>query len=117
MGTTLAEYYRVREGTSVKLEISIGHGQIGVSSGTVGGRPIFEETKGNVNHDLGDGGSLVKSTLYITTTVTNIQPATNKTSVTYKLSGGTEDFESTLEETAKGQGDVVHYIATFTFYK
>jgi hypothetical protein len=118
MSTSLTKLYRVNnDDQSVQLSITIGDGQVGVTSINLGSEQIVSNHKNSIlSMDIGTGEDLKGKTLYCTTSVTDVQSTTNQTSVMYELHGGKIPFSQTLSETVAGDGDVVFYTATFYFY-
>ncbi|MFH1861807.1 MAG: hypothetical protein ABH878_03245, partial [bacterium] len=64
---------------------------------------------------VGKGSNLIGKVLNCTTTVTDIVPETNDTSITYELTGGIDPFRQTLQTTAPRAGGVIFYTAQFYF--
>ena len=117
MSTFLSKLYRVRKDDTVTLKITIGHGQVGTTIVNLSGNELVTGHHGSLELTLpGTGETLSGKTLYCSTTVADIQTATNETSVTYVLEGGAIPFKQTLQETVESHGDVVFYTAVFRFY-
>ena len=62
---------------------------------------------------VGTGSDLRGRRLRVTTAVTDTNPATNHTSVTYQLTGGAADRTVTSEYTVSSAGGTVDYDAIF----
>lgn len=112
---THTNLYRVLPNTPVTLEIVIGNAQVGGSALTLNGMPLPVD---NVTHrtNIGQAGqNLVGSILQCATTVQDINPATNRTSVTHNFSGGVSDqsFPFTVEVSA--DSGLARYLITFLF--
>lgn len=118
MSTSLTKLYKVNnDNQAIRLSVTIGDGQIGVTSVNLGSEQMVVNHKNSLlDKEIGNGLNLKGKVLFCTTTVTDVQQATNKTSVTYELKGGQIPFSQTLSETVTSDGDVVFYTATFYFY-
>ena len=93
------------ENDIIKLTLVVGEGQYGSSA--------FKNFNGQIeagailNRILGSAGSIKGKKLIITTTVTDTNPDTNRTSVSYQLNGKNVD---TLEyEVEQDNGTLVYY--------
>jgi hypothetical protein len=117
MSTFLSKLYRIQEDQEVTLRITIGHGQVGTTSVSLGVDELVTGHHGTLELVLpATGADLNGKTLYCSTVVADVQTQTNETSVTYELTGGVKPFSETLQETVDDEGDVVFYTATFRFY-
>jgi hypothetical protein len=116
MSTVLAKYYHVIPAQDVSFKLSIGFGQKSTTSINLNDLSFITNQIGEINLPLGKGDALKGKTLYVTTTVSDVQPNTNETSVTYQLEGGIAPYKNTLQETAPKPNDVVFYTATFVFF-
>jgi hypothetical protein len=96
----------------VKLDVTVGEGQKAFLEVLLNGRPIGH---GADVKDLavGKGSELAGSRLRITATVTDTNTDTNRTSVTYRLTGGRSTMVRTSEHTVDIDGDTVDYDAIF----
>lgn|SRR5262249_30979877 len=105
--------YRVQHNQPIRLQIVIGDGQVGGTALTLDGVPTpFDNTAGQAT--IGQpGATLVGKVLHCATTVQDINPASNITSVTYRLSGGlaTKDFPFGTQVTA--DSGLARYLITF----
>jgi hypothetical protein len=109
-GTTVEEDYVVGDGP-VTLAIEIGDGQIGGSAVFLNHVVI---AKGNVELvHLGSGPAIAGQPLGVRTIVTDIREQTNRTDVTYTLSGGEDTLIVTLEQEVENDGDSISYIGVF----
>lgn len=105
-------FYQVVPGGIVTLEIITGDGQVSGSALLLNGRPL-PFVQGSGPQPIGT--NLAGSVLNVRTIVRDINPATNRTSVTYRLAGGAEprDFPFAIEVSAdKG---AAHYLIAFVF--
>jgi hypothetical protein len=116
MSTVLAKYYQVNSAQDVTFKLSVGFGQKSTTSVNLNDIQMITNQLGKINLPLGKGDTLKGKTLYVTTTVSDVQPSTDETSVTYQLEGGTAPYNNTLQETAPKPNDVVFYTATFVFF-
>jgi hypothetical protein len=107
--------YRVQPGQPVQIDTVIGDGQVGGTALTLNGVPVqFDNLTGRGM--VGQvGTNLVASVLQCLTTVQDVNPATNKTSVTYTLTGGlaTQTFPFSVQVTA--DSGLARYSITFLF--
>ena len=111
---TSTNFYQLVEGRMVTLEVITGDGQASGTALLLNGRSHpFVQGKGP--QPIGD--DLAGSVLNVRTIVRDINPATNRTSVTYKLAGGVQPkaFPFSIEVSAdKG---AAHYLIAFVFTK
>ena len=97
----------------ILLTIVIGNGQPGSSRVKLNGKLIAgRDINGLV---IGKGNEIKGSTLKITTVVNDFQINTNRTSVQYLLSGGTESKRYYLEANVDIDGDSVYYFTNIKF--
>ena len=87
---TETELYAVGDSHSITLQITIGDGQVGGSHVVLDGADVPTNPLG---HYVIRGDNLRYKLLICTTQVKDVQANTNRTSVAYSLSGGTEDQE------------------------
>ena len=109
----LERNYVVSNGAGpVLISVIIGDGQIG------GSAVFLDQTqiaKGEILHQqVGSPAALVNRRLSVRTVVADINEQTNKTSVTYVLTGGAGDAEYTLWFEAAQDKQQVLYSALFT---
>ena len=108
------QVYQVGSGTAVTLTITIGDGQVGGSSVVWQGVTVAQgEVKGL--QIGGSGAGLGGELLLCTTTVHDVNPATNHTSVTYQLAGGSADQSYTYTIDVSEAGGMAIYAITFVF--
>lgn len=108
------QIYAVGSGEAVSLTVTIGDGQVGGSSVIWQGKTVAQgEVKGL---QVGDPGvPLTGDLLLCTTTVQDINTASNHTSVTYALSGGSADQSFTYSIDVSEPGGSAIYAITFVF--
>jgi hypothetical protein len=117
MSSSLTKAYQLRkDGTEIKLIISIGEAQLGVTSVSLENDLIVNNKAGTVERIIGKDSNLVGKSLYCGSTVTDVRTETNRTSITYRLEGGVNVYENTLQETVNNDGEVVRYNASFFFF-
>jgi hypothetical protein len=78
--------YPVTDGQNVRLHVNIGDGQAGGSSVFLG--PDMITAGHEIDVDLGPGERLRGMLLVISSTVVDVQPATNRVSTFVDLTGG-----------------------------
>lgn len=117
MSTSLSKFYQVRDEDSVTFKITIGHGQVGITSVNLGKERIKSDYQNTLELTIPEKGKDLKGKkLFCSTIVADVRTETNETSVTYELTGGAKPFKQTLQESVESEGDVVFYVATFLFY-
>lgn len=98
----------------VTLTIKIGDGQLGVSNMWLDRVPL--PPRNPVDHvTIGDGVTLVGRTLLVHTTVSDVNAQTNRTSVTYTLSGVVGHSPVIVTHNADTNGEFVLFVTTFRF--
>jgi hypothetical protein len=102
--------YKVGEG-DVRLQAIIGEGQFGSSLAIVGSK-TFDHMH-DLDEVLGPASELRGKELMVLSVVTDTNAQTNRTSVTYRLTGGPAPLEQTLSFTVDNESDSVDYKATF----
>jgi hypothetical protein len=107
----IRDSYIVAEGP-VTLDVSLGEGQKGFIEVLLSGKVLASGTRIE-GLELGDGQALAGQKLRITSTVTDTNPMTNRTSVTYRLSGGKSDRRYMSRHEVDSEGDTVDYDAIF----
>ena len=106
-------FYSVKPNTPVSLSVTIGDGQVGGSAVTLSGALVGS---GEEIRDLRigkQGQDLRNASIECTTTVKDVNPATNRTSVTYALRGGKEDRDFTYDVTVSEAGGRAVYLVIF----
>ena len=107
------EFYPVNPNTPVTLSITIGDGQVGGTAVTLNGELV--DSGGDIqNLQVGKPGQdLRNSSIECTTTVKDVNPATNHTSVTYALRGGKQAHDFPYDVTVSQPGGRAVYLITF----
>lgn len=101
-------------GTSpVELRVVVGDGQFGSTVVRLDGVEIASGVLGMLQ--VGKGKDLRGSRLSVSTTVTDVQRSSNRTSVTYALSGGKSTDVHPMSVDVDTDGGSVLYIGRFTF--
>lgn len=103
----LVEDYEVADG-DVTISVVVGQGQRGYTSVShdgleLGHGPTITELA------IGDGAVIRGTELRVSTTVTDTNPNTNLTSVTYTLKGGREDRTYRLMYEVEESGTIRYY--------
>jgi hypothetical protein len=109
-----SEFYRVVPNRPVVLTIETGDGQVSGTSLRLDGQAHpFNNPDGP--QEIGAGRNLVNSMLHIHTIVGDVNPATNRTSVTYRLTGGVESATHSFAVDVSGEKGAAHYVIVFFF--
>jgi hypothetical protein len=116
MGTTINRIIRVTADEVVELKITIHFGQLGSTAIYLDAEKQLDETDSKISVSLGKGKDLRRKELRCSTMVQDVNTKTNKTAVTYKLSGGRKPYEEKLQKTVVEDGEIAWYTATFNFY-
>lgn len=108
------EFYKVKPRTPVTLSIIIGDDQVGGSEVIWKDRSL---ASGRVDGlTVGQAGDELRGTeLECTTTVRDVNPATNNTSVTYRLVGGEPSPQEFLKHAVSQPGGRAVYAMSFLF--
>lgn len=116
MAVTQSIFYPIKDDDAavVKLRIVIGQAQKGATSVHRGGTLIVSTNDDVVDVDLGTGAAVRGQKFYCATVVTDVNPQTNLTSVTWELTGGDRIFAKACTETLDHDGDSVLYVAVIT---
>lgn len=112
MSVNLNTEYRVGSG-NLSLTVVIGDAQFGTSILKLDGENIQLGIIDNVS--LGTGSDLIGKVLTIKTIVSDVNDATNHTSVTYSFREGTNEQKYGLEAVVGEEGGSVMYRAAFRF--
>lgn len=107
----LRESYLLKAGP-VTLDVDVGEGQRGYVEVQLNGR-LIQSGPGISQLRLGDGSDLRGGRLRVTSTVTDTNPQTNRTNVTYRLSGGQRDTSYISSHEVDRPGGTVDYDAIF----
>jgi hypothetical protein len=111
---TLNEKYSVGMG-DVHLTVTIGEGQQGRSSVLLNAREILRTSPPIGALLLGPGPDLASGTLTVRTVVNDVVAATNRMSVTYKLSDGQSSEEFISKGSVVTENDFLVFEANFSF--
>lgn len=108
MPTTTTEY-RVADAEAVLLDVWIGDAQAGGSVAYLGTRRV---AAGRTIRDreLGPGEELRGRVLVVSTTVVDVQPSHDRTSVTVRLRGGTPAELPIVQSSSAAPGGAVNYL-------
>jgi hypothetical protein len=105
------EFYRVVPGQPVRVQATIGNGMVGGTSVTRNGH-VQQLTTGTVT--VGNPGEdLRRSMIHCITTVRDINPASDTTVVTYRLTGGEKDLEVSYSVDVNVTGGHARYLIDF----
>jgi hypothetical protein len=107
------QLYPVGGASSVRLEVVYGYAQPGSTVTTWQGEVESVPPEGR-SYDRG-GGPLGGSMLFCKSSVKDENPATNRTSVVYRLSGGPEAKEYPYEVVVPENGGLAEYSINFVF--
>jgi hypothetical protein len=109
------QVYEVGDSRAVTLEVIIGDSQAGGTSLIWRANVINSPPSVQPVTVSADGAPLRAEILNCTTTVRDINPNTNRTSVTYVLRGGARDREYPYSVEVPGQGEFAQYVIDFVF--
>jgi hypothetical protein len=108
------QLYVVGGSATVSLAITIGDGQVGGSNIIWQGETVAQGEVEGLEVSGAEGG-LTGQLLLCTTMVRDINAATNHTSVTYALAGGSTDQSFTYSIDVAEPGGMAIYAITFVF--
>lgn len=111
---TGTKLYKVIKNKPVYLSIIVGEGQVGGTALSWQNQIIQEENVDNYMIDA-PGMNLKGKILRCATKVLDINPNTNKTSVTYQFKGGKKEEEFTFKADIQMDGMSALYAITFVF--
>lgn len=106
-----ASQYAVGDG-DVRLKVTIGQGQFGSTLVTVGAKVFAQERL--FDQVIGRGRELRGQAVTVFSVVNDTNLQTNRTSVTYELTGGPTPLKQTAGLTVDEERESVDYVATFT---
>lgn len=113
MANAVSIFYEVGDSTDpVVLTITVGEAQWGATIVRKGQEILADSEETEVVVELGPAPELKRSKVLCTTTVQDVNETTNRTSVTWHLTGGKGDLEKTKTETVDHDGDTALYAAT-----
>jgi hypothetical protein len=112
---TSTEGYQVKDGSRLTLEIIVGDGQAGGTSILWQG-DIVDFPPSSFPFEIAEDGATARArTLHCTTRVRDVNPNTNRTSVTYKLRGGKNDKDFHFSTNVPKPDDFATYVVDFIF--
>jgi hypothetical protein len=109
---TLETAVQLEEDGDTAISVEIGDGQIGGGVIKLEGTEICKTPV--ENHPLGSGSQLKGKTLLAKTIVSDENPHTNKTSVTYYFKQGEKEQKFVSKAEVENDGDVIGYWAKFS---
>lgn len=113
---TATRLYKVGTNAPVFLTVTIGDSQVGGTTVIFDGQSLGPDDGEINNLPIGKAGDNIQFKLLVcTTNVKDINPASNKTSVTYTLTGGEEPQDFPFEIDASQNGGYAMYAVTFAF--
>lgn len=102
--TTIVDSFATgKENKKLKLKITIEHAQLSKSTVRINKKTIGE-FENSFEVELGNTKELWASTLYVTTTETDIDPDSNRTSFALEIIGGEKVYSQKLEKTVASGG-------------
>ena len=104
-------------GKDVRLSITIGEGQLGMSSVSLGTQLLVKASDTIGGLLLGSGSDLIDEELRVDTVVTDVSSLTNRMSVTYRLEGGKARKAWLAKGKVTSAFDTLFFRATFSFTK
>lgn len=111
---TSTNFYVVHPDSDVELRVFTGDGQVSGTALLLNGSPFpFNSPAGP--QVIGRGQDLVGSVLNVKTTVRDVNPATNQTSVTYVLDDGVNTCSYPHAIDVSADKGAAHYLVTFVF--
>jgi hypothetical protein len=97
----------------IKLSVTIGDAQVGGSVVFIDGKKL-KQSGAIVDLPLGNAAALVGKAVVVRTLVSDINPKSNHTSVTYVLEGDST-ARMTLSREVPAHGDAVRYVTKLDF--
>jgi hypothetical protein len=111
---TSTNFHRVVPDRPVVLSILTGEGQVSGTALLLNGEPRPFNSPGGPQ-ELGRGEALIGSFLHAKTTVRDVNPMTNRTSVTYVFDDGVEATEYPYSIEVSAEHGAAHYLVAFLF--
>jgi hypothetical protein len=115
------ETYKLKKDSNelVKLSVTIGHGQLGVTRIYKGVEAVLPDITGSFrDFELGDNVSLNDENRKIDIVVKDVNQITDQTSVTIELTGGEEDVTYEKKPIMVEQsGGYAYYLTVIYFYR
>lgn len=116
MPVTQSIFYRLADpAATVRLRVLTGQAQKGATVVQHGCTLVTTTNDDEVTVELGTAEEMRGQKIHCTTVVTDVNPQTNLTSVSWELTGGAETYTKTSTETLDHSGDSVLYVAAITF--
>jgi len=109
---TDTNFYRVKPIGQIFMTVTIGNGQVGGTSATLNGVPVPVNPLGETPIGL-PAQDLRNSILQVMTTVRDVNPDTNHTSVTHSFSGGVLPESFLHEISVNVDKDNARYFITY----
>jgi hypothetical protein len=111
---TTNDDYRVGAGAGdIRLAVTIGEGQFGTSRAKLDGSELATGS-GPFSVKVGKRSEVKGKTLFVRTVVNDVNSLTNRMSVTYRLTGGTEPAKIVAKGTVTQEGDVLIFDANIS---
>jgi hypothetical protein len=106
------KFYAVKPNSQIFLAVNVGDGQVGGTSLQLNGSSIPFNPAGETTIGA-PGQDLRRSILHIVTTVKDVNPATNQTSVTHRFRGGVTDETYPYAISVKADQGTAQYFITY----
>ena len=105
-------FYLVRSNQPIAIRVTVGDNQVGGTALRLNGSSIPFNPAGATPIGA-PGQDLRGSVLHVVTTVKDVNPATNHTSVTHDLEGGVSDETFPYEVSVKKDKGIARYLITY----
>jgi hypothetical protein len=105
-------FYPVKQNTPIFFEVRIGDSQVGGTALRLNGSSIPVNPTGRTKIGM-DGEDLRKSVLQSITTVRDVNPQTNNTSIEHELTGGVKDEIFPYAIRVKKDKGIARYFITY----
>ena len=96
--------YVVSDGAELQLTVVIGEGQVGLSTVLLDTTPVVSNQEAITDQPIGAGQDVRGKTLVVDTIVNDVNPLTNRVTVTYELTGGPAPQTFVASGTASAAG-------------
>lgn len=114
--TTIVDFYQVDQSDQpVVLNVIIGYAQNAVTTVKINSLNMGDYER-SFNLVLGNNKELVNKELFCFTTVHDINPDTNKTSVSVTLTGGVQPYEGNMDVSVSSNGGIASYTIHIGFF-
>jgi hypothetical protein len=110
---TDTKFYSVVPFQQLRLQVTVGDAQVGGTSLTLNGQEVPIDNTTGVATIGGAGQDLTGSVLNCVTTVRDINPSTNNTSVTHDLQGGKSPESFPFAVSVSADGGRARYVIAF----